>query len=172
MENDYRNYLFESFVKVVDHYRPKVFVFENVPGMLSAKPGGRLVIERICEAFENKGVSYRLITNAYYDTMEARGVNVIQSGGSGGKSFGKVLDILGMASGAAMCKTEELLQRTCQNMSQEKGFVYLCQRKDDETEALVARLEQKYRIHFHRIYGEDFEAAYLAEENRGKKEKQ
>jgi DNA (cytosine-5)-methyltransferase 1 len=59
MENDYRNYLFESFVKVVDHYRPKVFVFENVPGMLSAKPGGRLVIERICEAFENIGYNIR-----------------------------------------------------------------------------------------------------------------
>ena len=142
-----------------DHY------FTQVETMFS-------MMRTICEAFENKGVSYRLITNAYYDTMEARGVNVIQSGGSGGKSFGKVLDILGMASGAAMCKTEELLQRTCQNMSQEKGFVYLCQRRDDETEALVARLEQKYRIHFHRIYGEDFEAAYLAEENRGKKEKQ
>lgn len=59
MENDYRNYLFESFVKVVDHYKPKVFVFENVPGMLSAKPGGRLVIERICEAFENIGYNIR-----------------------------------------------------------------------------------------------------------------
>lgn len=47
MKTDYRNYLFESFVKVVDHYRPKFFVFENVPGMLSAKPGDRLVVERI-----------------------------------------------------------------------------------------------------------------------------
>ena len=59
MENDYRNYLFESFVKVVDYYKPKVFVFENVPGMLSAKPGGKLVIERICEAFENIGYNIR-----------------------------------------------------------------------------------------------------------------
>lgn len=37
---DYRNYLFESYIKVVTRYKPKVFVFENVPGMLSAKVGG------------------------------------------------------------------------------------------------------------------------------------
>ena len=34
MRDDYRNYLFESFVKIVDYYRPSVFVFENVPGIL------------------------------------------------------------------------------------------------------------------------------------------
>ena len=55
MKNDYRNYLFESFVKVVDYYKPTVFVFENVPGMLNAKPGDKLVIERIYDAFEKIG---------------------------------------------------------------------------------------------------------------------
>lgn len=59
MKEDYRNYLFESFVKVVDHYKPKVFVFENVPGMLSAKPGDILVIERICKAFDEIGYEIR-----------------------------------------------------------------------------------------------------------------
>ena len=59
MKDDYRNYLFESFVKVVNHYKPKVFVFENVPGMLSARPGDKLVIERICSAFEEIGYEIR-----------------------------------------------------------------------------------------------------------------
>ena len=59
MKNDYRNYLFESFVKVVDLYRPKVFVFENVPGILSAKPGDRYVIDRISEAFDKIGYEIR-----------------------------------------------------------------------------------------------------------------
>ena len=59
MKNDYRNYLFESFVKVVDHYKPKLFVFENVPGILSAAPGDRLVIKRICEAFQEIGYEIR-----------------------------------------------------------------------------------------------------------------
>ena len=130
------------------------------------------LVRTLCEAFENKGVSYRLITNAYYDSMEERGVNVIQSGGSGGKSFEKILDILGMASNAAMCSTEELLHRAYLNLSEEKEFVYVCQRRDDETEAEISRVEQRYKIHFHRIYGEDFEAVYLEETNRKKKEKQ
>ena len=59
MKDDYRNYLFESFVKIVDHYRPKVFVFENVPGMLSACPGDTLVINRICKAFDEIGYEIR-----------------------------------------------------------------------------------------------------------------
>ena len=35
MKDDYRNYLFESFVEVVKEFQPSVFVFENVPGLLS-----------------------------------------------------------------------------------------------------------------------------------------
>ena len=30
MKDDYRNYLFESYAKVVDYFKPKLFVFENV----------------------------------------------------------------------------------------------------------------------------------------------
>lgn len=55
MKNDYRNYLFESFVKIVDHYKPQLFVFENVPGLLSACPGDTPVRERIYNAFLNIG---------------------------------------------------------------------------------------------------------------------
>lgn len=59
MKNDYRNYLFESFVKVVNSYRPKVFVFENVPGILSACPGDKKVINRIYDAFSDIGYEIR-----------------------------------------------------------------------------------------------------------------
>ena len=55
MQNDYRNYLFESFVKVVDAFKPKAFIFENVTGMLSAKPGGIPVVNRIYDAFKKIG---------------------------------------------------------------------------------------------------------------------
>lgn len=61
MKNDYRNYLFESYLKVVCRYRPKAFVFENVPGILSAKPGDRYIIEIIKEQFEQAG--YEVLTN-------------------------------------------------------------------------------------------------------------
>jgi DNA (cytosine-5)-methyltransferase 1 len=59
MKNDYRNYLFESFVKVVDQFQPKVFVFENVPGLLSACPGGQNVTQKIFQAFNKIGYEIR-----------------------------------------------------------------------------------------------------------------
>lgn len=58
-ENDYRNFLFESFVKVVNHFSPSVFVFENVPGLLSSAPGDKLVTQRIYEAFKEIGYEIR-----------------------------------------------------------------------------------------------------------------
>lgn len=72
MNNDYRNYLFESFCKVVDVFRPKVFVFENVGGLLSAKPGGIPVRKRIYDAFTNIGYQIRTpeeMPNALYDAL-------------------------------------------------------------------------------------------------------
>ena len=57
MQEDYRNYLFESYLKVVDYFKPKAFVFENVPGILSAKPGDgtKKIIDLIQEAFAKSG---------------------------------------------------------------------------------------------------------------------
>lgn len=56
MKDDYRNFLFESYMRLVRHYQPKLFVFENVPGILSARPGnGRLVTELIREEIRNSG---------------------------------------------------------------------------------------------------------------------
>ncbi|MBR3986545.1 MAG: DNA cytosine methyltransferase [Bacteroidales bacterium] len=72
MNNDYRNYLFESFCKVVDVFRPKVFVFENVGGLLSAKPGGIPVRKRIYDAFTSIGYQIKTpeeMPNALYDAL-------------------------------------------------------------------------------------------------------
>ena len=55
MKNDYRNYLFESYLKVVNRYKPKFFIFENVPGILSAAPDGEPIIERIKKRFAESG---------------------------------------------------------------------------------------------------------------------
>jgi DNA (cytosine-5)-methyltransferase 1 len=39
MESDPRNHLYKHYVKFLEKYQPKMFVFENVPGILSAKNG-------------------------------------------------------------------------------------------------------------------------------------
>ena len=70
MNNDYRNYLFESFCKVVVAFKPDVFMFENVAGLLSAKPGGIPVRNRIYEAFTAVGYQIRTpedMPKALYD---------------------------------------------------------------------------------------------------------
>lgn len=55
MASDYRNYLFESYLKVIQRYKPKAFIFENVPGLLSAKPQGELIAPRIQSEFMKAG---------------------------------------------------------------------------------------------------------------------
>lgn len=57
MKNDYRNYLFENYLQIVRHYCPKAFVFENVPGILSARPGDgeKLIIDVIKEKITEAG---------------------------------------------------------------------------------------------------------------------
>lgn len=47
MNDDYRNYLFEHYLSIVNRYRPKLFIFENVPGMLSAMPDGTPITDLI-----------------------------------------------------------------------------------------------------------------------------
>jgi len=63
MRDDYRNYLFEKYLMVVKHYKPKAFVFENVPGILSAMPGDgkEKIINDIRRQFSKAG--YVLLEN-------------------------------------------------------------------------------------------------------------
>ena len=58
MATDARNYLFESYVKILEHYRPKLFVFENVTGILSAKANGKAVFPQVIKAL---GKEYKVI---------------------------------------------------------------------------------------------------------------
>lgn len=55
MKNDYRNYLFESYLKVVSRYQPDFFVFENVVGLLSAAPDGEPITDKIRASFDAAG---------------------------------------------------------------------------------------------------------------------
>lgn len=55
MKLDYRNYLFEAYCKVLEELKPKFFVFENVPGLLSSKPNGEPITTIIEKSFEASG---------------------------------------------------------------------------------------------------------------------
>ena len=60
MASDPRNYLFESYVKILEYYSPKFFVFENVTGLLSAQVNNAPIFPKVLKALGNK---YKVIGN-------------------------------------------------------------------------------------------------------------
>lgn len=60
MASDPRNYLFESYVKILEYYSPKFFVFENVTGLLSAQVKNAPIFPKVLKALGNK---YNVIGN-------------------------------------------------------------------------------------------------------------
>lgn len=77
MRDDYRNYLFEHYLNVVNRYRPKVFVFENVPGILSAAPDGTPITNLIRQGFRNIG--YDIINDLRIAKVNASDFGVPQN---------------------------------------------------------------------------------------------
>jgi len=58
MKCDCRNYLYENYIKILNYYKPKFFVFENVRGILSTKLNGKLIINDI---FKDMKKHYHII---------------------------------------------------------------------------------------------------------------
>lgn len=71
MENDPRNYLFVEYGNYLERYKPKMFVFENVLGLKSAKDGHYL--RAMENMFNAKGYQIKLFT------LEARHFGVLQN---------------------------------------------------------------------------------------------
>lgn len=71
MEGDPRNYLFIQYADYLEKYRPKIFVFENVLGLKSAK-GGQYLHE-MEKLFNRKGYVIKLFT------LEAVNFGVLQN---------------------------------------------------------------------------------------------
>ena len=60
MDEDPRNFLFESFDYLLRRLKPKFFIFENVTGMLSATPFGIDINSQIYKSFKKSGYHVRL----------------------------------------------------------------------------------------------------------------
>ena len=77
MRDDYRNYLFEHYLNVVNRYKPKLFVFENVPGILSAAPNGTPITKHIRDGFAKIG--YEIIDDLKTAMINASDFGVPQN---------------------------------------------------------------------------------------------
>lgn len=70
MKEDPRNHLYLYYVEFLKKYQPKVFVFENVPGILSANNGSQL--GKIFDAIKDVGY------NVEYKVLNSKNFNVLQ----------------------------------------------------------------------------------------------
>ncbi|WP_372745932.1 DNA cytosine methyltransferase [Lutibacter sp.] len=71
IENDPRNKLYIQYGRFLKHYEPKAFVFENVPGLLSANKG---------QHFKNLKAYFRKIGyEVYHNTLVASDYGVLQA---------------------------------------------------------------------------------------------
>ncbi|NOU16281.1 MAG: DNA cytosine methyltransferase [Bacteroidales bacterium] len=71
MAKDPRNYLYVQYAKYLEKYNPKMFVFENVLGLKSAKDG--LYLRKMEDLFLKKGYYMQLFT------LEANNFGVLQN---------------------------------------------------------------------------------------------
>lgn len=100
MKCDYRNYLFENYLKVVKEFQPKIFVFENVQGILSAKPDGIHIIDRIRDDFEKEG---------YIITKDLKEVSLLDSSDYGVPQIRKRVIIIGINKNLTKYNPKEIL---------------------------------------------------------------
>ena len=148
MKDDYRNYLFEHYLSVVKRYSPKIFVFENVPGMLSATPNGILITNLIREGFNSIG--YEIVDDIKkYAKVDASDFGVPQAR--------KRLIIVGVKKG--ICKNEQDLLK---NFYEEILPKYKVSKKVTVREAIEDLPK------FNPIFEEEFHKVKKAYKIRGK----
>ena len=72
MKDDPRNYLYKLYVKFITHYSPKMFIFENVPGILTAGNGN--ILDDIIESFSKSGykVEYQVLNAEDFGVLQKR----------------------------------------------------------------------------------------------------
>lgn len=74
MQDDPRNHLYKYYVSFLKKYNPKMFVFENVPGILSAKNGEFL--KKILNAIKRAGYQIEMPEKKH---LNAKDFNVLQN---------------------------------------------------------------------------------------------
>lgn len=72
MDGDPRNTLYKLYFKAIDRYKPALFVFENVPGLLTAGKGKYL--KSIINGFKKRGykLEYKVLNAADYGVLQNR----------------------------------------------------------------------------------------------------
>ena len=72
MKNDPRNYLYKYYLKFIEKYKPDFYVFENVPGIFSAKNGA--IFKDIKKGLEKLGYTFefQLLNSSDFGVLQER----------------------------------------------------------------------------------------------------
>ena len=72
MVGDPRNYLYKQYIKFIKHYTPKMFIFENVPGILTAQKGE--TFKTILKEIEKIGyiAKYKILNASDFGVLQNR----------------------------------------------------------------------------------------------------
>ena len=65
-EEDHRHYLYKEYLRIINRYKPAVFVMENVKGILSAKINGQRIFHTILKDLENPDQVFGTVTGHRY----------------------------------------------------------------------------------------------------------
>ncbi len=103
MKGDKRNYLYKHYVEVLEKLNPKIFVFENVLGLLSSKPEGEYIFPIIVKEFQKRG----------YNVCEKREVIVLNSVHYGVPQIRKRVILIGVSNdlGISSEKVYDLIEK-------------------------------------------------------------
>ncbi|TET77017.1 MAG: DNA cytosine methyltransferase [Candidatus Cloacimonadota bacterium] len=61
MENDERHYLYRHYLEILECLQPDIFVYENVPGLFTARAEGKKIFIRILNDFSSLSPHYEII---------------------------------------------------------------------------------------------------------------
>lgn len=66
-EEDHRHFLYKEYLRTIHHYKPYVFVMENVKGILSSKIAGKKIFHSILKDLSSCGYNiYSLVTDTSF----------------------------------------------------------------------------------------------------------
>ena len=72
MEGDPRNFLYMLYCQVLEKYKPKMFVFENVPGLLTAKGGSYFEDMKLRFAQAGYELDHEILNSKDYGVLQNR----------------------------------------------------------------------------------------------------
>ena len=101
MNSDPRNYLFENYLEILNKLKPELFIFENVKGILTARPQGVKIFGKII-----------LEMRKTYDVVDDPNILLLNAADYGVPQVRERVIIIGVKKGGKIKSTPEEIYRT------------------------------------------------------------